>query len=446
MSAFFDPADYLERDPQRAATKVEARRLWREAEQRAKLCHNMTKVAARRGLGSATIEETMRIGGLGRGTFYKHYATPEECLLEAFKRCADTALARVEGAAAQGEGNFSSRLEAGLGELLHLLGDSPEVARLLLVEILAGDRDCRRARERWLGRLAGLLACDGRASGTPQRGSLAWLAAAAIASALARWLDRGDTPPRGQMLEELVGVGLWPRRVEAGLRTERTVDDRRHESIEAGPRRHGAARRARAREAQRARILAAMTETAGTKGYRAARVADVLERAGLSTSEFYSLFAGKQECLLAAFEVELKRITERVRVAVERKATCAGKAEVGLRALVESLAERPAAARTVMIEVRVSGDRGEGRHVEALSSLTYLIGGPRSAWQADGAHEVARMVAEGLADMIASEVGEGRAAQPEELLPRLVFTALAPYLGGEEAAERASAVDVAQAR
>lgn len=185
---------------------------------------------------------------------------------------------------------------------------------------------------------------------------------------------RGWRPPRGQMLEELVGVGLWPRRVEAGLRTERTVDDRRHESIEAGPRRHGAARRARAREAQRARILAAMTETAGTKGYRAARVADVLERAGLSTSEFYSLFAGK--------------------------------AEVGLRALVESLAERPAAARTVMIEVRVSGDRGEGRHVEALSSLTYLIGGPRSAWQADGAHEVARMVAEGLADMIASEAIE----------------------------------------
>ena len=44
-----------------------------------------------------------------------------------------------------------------------------------------------------------------------------------------------------------------------------------------------------------------------------------------------------------------------------------------------------------------------------------------------------QMTARAIAGMIASEVSEGRASRMEELLPRLVLTALAPYLGGEMA-------------
>lgn len=49
------------------------------------------------------------------------------------------------------------------------------------------------------------------------------------------------------------------------------------------------------------------------------------------------------------------------------------------------------------------------------------------------------MTASMIAGAIAREVDGGRAAELENMLPELLFAALAPYLGGEEAAERARA-------
>jgi AcrR family transcriptional regulator len=432
---FFDVEDYLESDPAQAGSERERERLWREAEQRAKLCEATTQLAAAGGLEAAAIHLAARRAGVGQGTYYKLYDSKEACVCDAFERCADTVLGRIEAAAARNAGDFAERLEAGLGELLALLDAHPEVARLLLVEILVGDDRCRLARERWLGRLAGLLACEGGAGAAPQRGSLVWLATGALANVLAFRLDRGDAGPRPELLEELVRVGSWPQRVETTLRTKGAVDDRKHKSIEATQRGRRAAHRLRARRDQRQRILAAMIETVGTEGYRAARVADVLERAGLSAPVFYAHFSGKEECLLAAFELRVASMLERAEAAVASAATGTERAEAGLRALVDSLAEQPAAARLVTIEIRRVGARGEERYGEALASFARVIAEAGTDRQAGTASDVPRQVAATVVGMIAREVGEGRAAQLQALLPELAFAVLAPCVGGERAAE-----------
>lgn len=64
-----------------------------------------------------------------------------------------------------------------------------------------------------------------------------------------------------------------------------------------------------------------MTETAGTKGYKAARVRDIVERAGLSTPLFYTHFNSKEDCLLAAFDAAVASILELVQAAVARLVT-----------------------------------------------------------------------------------------------------------------------------
>lgn len=440
---FFDSEDYLESDPTQAGSERERERLWREAAQRAKLCEATTRLAARGGLEAAAIHLAARSAGVGQGTYYKLYDTKEACLREAFERCADTVLGRVEDAARHA-GDFAGRLEAGLGELLQLLDAHPEVARLLLVEILAGDLSCQAARERTLGRFAGLLTCERGLQGVPQRGSAAWMAAAALTSVLALRLE--DNAPLPEVLGELVRVGSWPQGVEASMRVEGTTGDDEFVPVEAAQRSRQQARRRRARRGQRERILAAMTETAGTKGYRAARVTDVLRRAEVSAPVFYGHFDSKEECLLAAYDVAIGSILERVEAAVAGAATCAERAEGGLRALVESLAEQPARARVVTIEVKAAGDSGEERCGKALTRFTQLVGELGGAGQKDAAGEVAATVARTAAGAIAREVGEGRSEQLEALLPDLVFTALAPYLGGEKAAEKADAVRLGQAR
>ena len=88
-----------------------------------------------------------------------------------------------------------------------------------------------------------------------------------------------------------------------------------------------------------------MAEIAGTKGYRAARVADILRQAETSRPVFYAHFGGKEECLLAAFDTAVASILEQVRPAMASATGCTEKVEAGLRALVELLAEREATAQ-----------------------------------------------------------------------------------------------------
>jgi AcrR family transcriptional regulator len=285
---------------------------------------------------------------VGQGTYYKLYGNREACLREAFERCANTILAGVEDAAARA-GDDADRLEAGLGELLALLEAHPDVARLLLVGILAGDDRCREARERWLGRLARLFASGGGAGDTPPRGSLAWLAAGAVASVLSLRLEANEPLP--QTLGELVRVGSWFQGVDASMRVEGATGDEELEPVEAAPRRRDAAR-TRTRAGQRKRILAAMSQLAGARGYRAVRMTDLLAKADVSGPLFYTHFRSKEECLLAAFDAELAPIEEQVAGAVRNAEGCARRAESGLGALLGALAAGPWRARLVTVEIK----------------------------------------------------------------------------------------------
>ena len=257
-------------------------------------------LAAERGLEATTIQLAARSAGIGQGTYYKLYESKEACLREAFERCANRVFARVAEAAAVSEGG-EGRIEAGLAELLDLLAADADVAKLLLGGILEGDLSCRAARERTLARFAGLLTAGEQAA---PRGGLAWLGAAAIARTLALRFAGDDALPKAQMLGELLGLAS---RVRAGTAVEQpiVIEDRGAEldgqSLEATQRARRVAKRERAKLNQRQRILAAMVESAGATGYREAAMREVLRRAGVSVPVFYAHFAGKQECLLAAF-------------------------------------------------------------------------------------------------------------------------------------------------
>ncbi len=57
MTVFFDPADYLERDPETTGSAAEERRL--------------TQIAAQRGFEAATAQQVFLRAELGSGTFYR---------------------------------------------------------------------------------------------------------------------------------------------------------------------------------------------------------------------------------------------------------------------------------------------------------------------------------------------------------------------------------------
>lgn len=197
----------------------------------------------------------------------------------------------------------------------------------------------------------------------------------------------------------------------------------------------GKATSASREQIQRELLLGGMARAVAEKGFAAVSVEDVLELSKLSRDTFYKHFDDKDECFLAAYDAAAGAILKRVEEAVTNEATASGRAEAGLRALVEPFAREPAIARLVAIEIRTAGAIGQERYSRVLERLGRLIAAASGRGHAGEADDVSRLVAGAVASTIVREVGKGRAAQMERLVPELVFTVLTPCMGSERAGE-----------
>jgi len=201
---FFDPETFLERDPATAVTPVEEKRLVREAEQRAGLCESMLRVVAKRGYAETTIHEVVTAAGFGKLTYYKLFPSKEACFVAALEACAEVVFARIE-AAVEDEAESTARVAAGLGALVGLLAEEPELTRVTMVEARAGGVPSREVQLRLLDRLAGLIAdgaeSDGEVSSTR-------LAIGAVSTIIALEVAAERTAELPGMLPELVDAAL----------------------------------------------------------------------------------------------------------------------------------------------------------------------------------------------------------------------------------------------
>jgi AcrR family transcriptional regulator len=119
-------------------------------------------------------------------------------------------------------------------------------------------------------------------------------------------------------------------------------------------------------ESQRGRMLAAMAEAVGAKGYGPVAVADVIARAGVSRKTFYEHFANKEECFLEAYDAGVELMLDAIDAAI-RDAAAAGPlaiARAGTAGYLETLAANPAFARTFLIEGLAAGPRALERRAQ----------------------------------------------------------------------------------
>jgi len=163
--------------------------------------------------------------------------------------------------------------------------------------------------------------------------------------------------------------------------------------------RHGLTREAVA-ASQRGRLLDAMASVVAEKGYAATTVADVVERAGVSRRTFYEQFTDKEACFLAACDLGLGAVLERIRDAVERQpdAGWRQRARSGVEAFLALLASEPAFARALQVEILTAGPAALDRRATMLTTFS-------AVWR--GVHERARLEEPSLSPV------------PDELFPIL---------------------------
>jgi AcrR family transcriptional regulator len=192
-------------------------------------------------------------------------------------------------------------------------------------------------------------------------------------------------------------------------------------------------------QSQRQRIIDAMIESCAEKTYAATTIADIVKRAGISRTTFYKRFTNKRAC----FDGALDSCIEALQTAAAEAHTPSDPPPKVVRkaaaAILKVMGSRPALAQMVA---------GDAVTVEPAVVSRYrklLIPSLEDLWDAAGeprqTHSDPRLAFGRAQVLIFNQIAAGRAAQLPELLSEIVYVALLPFTGHEEAVRQAQVAD-----
>lgn len=186
---------------------------------------------------------------------------------------------------------------------------------------------------------------------------------------------------------------------------------------------------------QRRRILDAMIDCCAEKTYAGTTIADLVRRGSVSRTTFYKLFTDKRDCFDAAAAFCIDRVAATLEAAAEGCDSPAEATRRGTAAGLELLAAEP--ELTLVLSGDVLGvdptlvDRYSQMLVPALERLWAQAGEPPRKRSSPG-------LAFGRAQLlIFHEVAAGRAERLPALAPNIVYLAIAPFAGHDEALRQA---------
>jgi AcrR family transcriptional regulator len=181
--------------------------------------------------------------------------------------------------------------------------------------------------------------------------------------------------------------------------------------------------------------LEAMLLSVGARGYEKASVQEVLERSGISHERFQRRFGSKEACFAQAYEIALDRICAEVLEAARGAESWRSGFRAALARLLRSVAEQPLMAKALLIEVRAARGQAWAKHQQAIERLARAVDSVRQDPNATPTATAltAQFVVGAVEEAICAEIGAGRTAKVECLLPDLTHLAVLNYFGEDEA-------------
>jgi AcrR family transcriptional regulator len=126
--------------------------------QRERLLRAAAKEFAKRGFGAASSDSISRRASMSKATFYEHFANKEECMLVLCEDGIRTIREAMGQAAALAPvGDARARVRAGTRAFLTALTDHPDVAHVMLVEVIGAGPLAAQSRDEMLQTFAGVL-------------------------------------------------------------------------------------------------------------------------------------------------------------------------------------------------------------------------------------------------------------------------------------------------
>jgi len=211
------------------------------------------------------------------------------------------------------------------------------------------------------------------------------------------------------------------------------------------PRGRHAAPRPVVREAQRARMLAAVVQAVAEKGYARVVVADVIERAGVSRKTFYEQFTNKDDCFLAAYDASVDDLLATIDDALEPLAPdWLAAHHAAVNAYLEALAASPGFARAFLIEVLGAGPEALNRRAAVQDRFAAQLRNVHRRARADIPEipevptHTFRAAVGAVNELVTAEVLEHGEDTLPELVDAILDVQLALLVGRQMAAELAA--------
>lgn len=181
--------------------------------------------------------------------------------------------------------------------------------------------------------------------------------------------------------------------------------------------------------------LEAILLSVGARGYEKATVQEVLDRSGISRDRFQRHLGGKEACFARAYEMAADRLCAEVLEAGREAASWRAGFRAALSRLLHTVAEQPLLAKALLIEVRAARGAAWAKHQQVVERLAAAVDTAREqpGAQPTATALTAQFVVGAIEEAICTEIGAGRTATAERLLPDLTHLAVLSYFGEDEA-------------
>jgi AcrR family transcriptional regulator len=428
----------------------------------------MVEAVNEQGFVATTISDIVTRAGVSRRSFYEHFRNKEECLLATYDAIVEGLQRRLSAAVAAAE-SWPEQLEAFLRELFEAAGERPDRARLVCVEMGAAGAV---GVQRWAQGAATMqrFLIDGLER-APGDGTIPDPVARAIVGATRRILysrvrsERSSRALKGELLKLLPDLLGWialyypsPRGIPArpvrpgvstssldrsvatprrpiGGRAPGTLSPRPLVGTRGLPRGEHNLPRAFVIYNQRERIFDAIANLTATEGYSALSLDEIVAEAAVSLQTFYTHFANKEEAFLATYEVGHAKSMAFITQTIAAQSGWVEAVRAGTRALLEFLASEPSYAHLACVDVLIAhphlADRLEEANAFYAQLLSLRIG--RGAPALPAAPIVGEATVGGVFELLHDYILRGDTGELGELAEHIVYIALTPLLGAEEA-------------
>jgi AcrR family transcriptional regulator len=412
-----------------------------------RLLDAVTELAARDGYPEVSIAQISSHAGVSSATFYELFDGKEACLLAAYRSVAERLLGRVRDPAPE-DGDWRGVTQAVLGALLMAIRDDPDGGRLLFIEAAAGGPLIAEERKQVLRQFEGLAQTllDGLPADTGRLDIPATACVGALRSIISRRLRTNTADQLPSMTEDMVAwlgayavapeATVWSTGPEALLERARTAapEPNTPEPARLPRGRHGLPAGVVARS-QRTRIMYATAEVTMTKGYANTTVADIVAEAGVARDVFYQHFTDKQHAFLEAQQHPTQHILDVCASAYFSGESWPERLWNGLDALLGLIASMPAISHLRLVACYAAGPVAIRRAEEITRSFTIFI--EEGYRYRPEAQQLPRLTSEAVT-AAAFEIIQRHAMRQDfaglpPRLPQIIYIALAPFTGPEEA-------------